>query len=107
VLDLGTGSGCLLLSFLHERPGATGVGIDASKAALAVAAANAAALGLAGRAAFREGDWSRPDWLGGSAERFDLVLCNPPYIPVVTSPAWRPTCARTSRTWPWRPARTD
>lgn len=83
VLDLGTGSGCLLLSFLHQRPGATGVGIDASPAALAVAAANAAALGLAGRATFRKGDWSRPDWPGGPAERFDLVLCNPPYIPVV------------------------
>jgi release factor glutamine methyltransferase len=76
VADLGTGSGCLLLAFLHERPRATGVGIDASAAALAIAAANAAALGLAARAAFRHADWA-----DGVGERFELVLCNPPYIP--------------------------
>jgi release factor glutamine methyltransferase len=76
VLDLGTGSGCLLLSVLHERPRATGVGIDASAAAVAVARVNAAELGLAARAELRHADWA-----DGIAERFDLVLCNPPYIP--------------------------
>jgi release factor glutamine methyltransferase len=75
VLDLGTGSGCLLLAALQEYPNATGIGIDASEAALAVAAENAAKLGLAARAKFQHGDWGR-----GLEERFDLVLCNPPYI---------------------------
>jgi release factor glutamine methyltransferase len=81
VLDLGTGSGCLLLSFLPERPHATGVGIDASAAALALAAANAAALGLAGRATFCLADWAKLDRGEELAGGFDLVLCNPPYIP--------------------------
>jgi release factor glutamine methyltransferase len=81
VLDLGTGTGCLLLSFLHERPQARGVGMDASTAALALAAENAAALGLAGRATFCAGDWAKPVWGGDLAGGFDLVLCNPPYIP--------------------------
>ncbi len=81
VLDLGTGSGCLLLSVLHERPNATGLGIDASEAALAVASTNAAALGLAGRALFRQADWDDSGaWEATRAARFDLVLCNPPYI---------------------------
>lgn len=75
ILDLGTGSGCLLLAVLHERRRATGLGVDASEAALKVAAENAQRLGLADRAQFRAGDWGR-----GLAERFDLILCNPPYI---------------------------
>jgi release factor glutamine methyltransferase len=75
VLDLGTGSGCLLLSYLSERPNATGLGIDASAAALAVARENAAELGLSGRARFAIGDWG-----DGVDARFDLILCNPPYI---------------------------
>ncbi len=75
VLDLGTGSGCLLLAALHEFPAAFGVGVDLSPGALATACANAAALDLAGRAAFLCGDWARA--LRGG---FDLVLCNPPYI---------------------------
>lgn len=77
VLDLGTGSGCLLLAALHEFPNATGLGIDASAKALEAARGNAARLGLAGRARFAEGDWARGI---PTAERFDLVLCNPPYI---------------------------
>ena len=76
ILDLGTGSGCLLLAALHEFPGAFGIGIDRSPDAASLAAVNAAALGLADRAAFLCGDWVAP--LVG---RFDLILCNPPYIP--------------------------
>jgi len=75
ILDLGTGSGALLLAALSEFPHATGLGIDASAAALAVAKANAERTGLAGRAAFQLGDWG-----AGLGERFDLILCNPPYV---------------------------
>jgi release factor glutamine methyltransferase len=75
VLDLGTGSGALLLAALSEWPDASGVGVDASEAALAVAAANAKRLDLADRAAFVLGDWGE-----GVDERFDLILCNPPYV---------------------------
>ncbi|KPF60093.1 SAM-dependent methyltransferase [alpha proteobacterium AAP81b] len=75
VLDLGTGSGALLLAVLSELSAATGLGVDASRAALAVAAGNAARLGFADRAAFGLGDWGQ-----GLAERFDLILCNPPYV---------------------------
>ncbi len=77
VLDLGTGTGCLLLAFLSEAPNAQGLGVDLSNGALAIAEANARSLGLVGRARFRQGDWS-----GGLDRRFDLILCNPPYIPV-------------------------
>jgi release factor glutamine methyltransferase len=75
ILDLGTGSGCILLAILHERPAASGVGVDRAFAAARMAAANAAALGLAGRAAFLAGDWAT-----AIAQRFDLVVSNPPYI---------------------------
>lgn len=75
ILDLGTGSGCLLLAALLEFPGATGIGVESSPAALRVAEANAAALGLARRAAFTAGDW-----VAGITGRFDLVLANPPYV---------------------------
>lgn len=75
VLDLGTGSGCLLLSVLHERPGGWGVGVDRSEAAARVARDNAARLGLAARAAFVVGDWT-----GAIGARFDLILANPPYV---------------------------
>jgi release factor glutamine methyltransferase len=76
VLDLGTGGGCLLLAFLSEAPNASGLGIDLSDGALAVAEDNARSLGLGDRARFRQGDWGL-----GLDERFDLILCNPPYIP--------------------------
>jgi release factor glutamine methyltransferase len=75
VLDLGTGSGAILLSLLADRPAATGLGTDVSAPALAVAAHNAAALGLADRAAFL-----RADWFDGVAGSFDLIVSNPPYI---------------------------
>jgi len=77
VLDLGVGSGAILLAILAERPGARGLGIDISEEALAVARDNAASLDLAGRAAFLRGDWTAGLAEGG----FDLVVANPPYIP--------------------------
>ncbi len=75
VLDLGTGSGALLLAALAQWPGAWGVGVDRSAAALAVAAGNAARLGFGARAAFAQGDWAEA-LCGG----WDLVLANPPYV---------------------------
>ncbi|WP_411197637.1 peptide chain release factor N(5)-glutamine methyltransferase [Sphingomonas sp. C3-2] len=77
VLDLGTGPGTLLLAALAEWPEATGLGIDASDTALALARENAEALGLSERAEFRKGDWAV-----GLDGPFDLILCNPPYIGV-------------------------
>jgi release factor glutamine methyltransferase len=76
ILDLGTGTGCLLLTLLAERPQASGHGIDISPAALGVAGRNAIALGLADRARFTQGEW-----LTGVDERYHLVISNPPYIP--------------------------
>lgn len=75
VLDLGVGTGAILLSVLSERPLARGVGVDKSAAALEVARANASALNLSDRAEFREGDWA-----DGIDARFDIVLSNPPYV---------------------------
>ncbi len=75
ILDLGTGSGALLLAALTEWPRARGLGVDRSLAALAVAAGNAARLGLSGRAVFIESDWG-----AAVTGRFDLILCNPPYV---------------------------
>lgn len=75
VLDLGTGSGALLLAALHQWPHATGIGIDASDHAVAIAKANAEKLGLSDRARIARGDWDRN--IDGP---FDLILCNPPYI---------------------------
>ncbi len=80
VLDLGVGSGAILLAILAERPNAVGLGIDISEEALAVARDNAARLGLEGRAAFLRGDWAE----GLGDESFDLVVSNPPYIPSET-----------------------
>jgi len=74
ILDLGTGSGALLLAALSQWPQATGVGIDASEAALAVARRNAQRLNSGERAAFGIGDWH------GDGGTHDLILCNPPYV---------------------------
>ena len=79
VLDLGTGSGCLLIAFLSERRQAEGVGIDLDETAVQLAARNAERNGVAARARFAIGDWRRPETL--PAGPFDLVLVNPPYIP--------------------------
>ena len=75
ILDIGTGTGCLLLTLLAELPLATGLGTDVSKEALDTAARNAVSLGLSGRAAF-----ARHDVFDGIEGPFDLVISNPPYI---------------------------
>ncbi len=75
VLDLGTGTGCILLSCLHDCPTAEGLGVDISAEALEVARGNAHALGLEGRARFQ-----LSDWFSTVAGRFDLIVSNPPYI---------------------------
>ncbi|MGD9810829.1 MAG: peptide chain release factor N(5)-glutamine methyltransferase [Sphingobium sp.] len=77
ILDLGTGSGALLLAALDVWPDASGLGVDISPPALDVARRNAHLCGMAHRAAFRAGDW-----LLGLEETFDLILANPPYIAV-------------------------
>jgi release factor glutamine methyltransferase len=76
ILDLGTGSGVLLLAVLHGRPQATGLGVDRSPGALKVATRNAKALGLDKRASFQEGNWTQ-----GLEGPFDVIVTNPPYIP--------------------------
>jgi len=75
ILDLGVGSGALLLAALSQWPAASGIGTDRSETAAAIARGNADRLGLADRAEIRLGDWAT-----GIDERFDLVLCNPPYV---------------------------
>jgi len=77
VLDLGTGTGCLLLSLLSELPNASGLGLDISNAALDVAQSNAENLNLVNRVAFKKSNWTdklRPE------ENFDIIIANPPYI---------------------------
>ena len=75
IVDLGTGPGTLLLAALDIWPHATGIGVDLSRRALSYAAANARRLGFDPRLEFRLGDWG-----AGIDERFDLLLCNPPYV---------------------------
>ncbi|MDQ0464469.1 release factor glutamine methyltransferase [Caulobacter ginsengisoli] len=77
MLDLGVGSGAILLAILAERPAAKGLGVDISEEALAVARENAANLDLAGRVSLLRGDWTA----GLHDAQFDLVTANPPYIP--------------------------
>ena len=75
ILDLGTGPGTLLLAALDMWPEATGLGIDVSRQALSYASANARRLGFEGRVKLLQGNWA-----AGLLEKFDLILCNPPYI---------------------------
>ncbi|WP_019953761.1 peptide chain release factor N(5)-glutamine methyltransferase [Yoonia vestfoldensis] len=75
VLDLGTGSGCILLSLLAAAAQADGLGVDVSEAALRVAAQNRSVLGLDARAELRQSDW-----FGAVSGSFDLIVSNPPYI---------------------------
>ncbi len=76
ILDLGTGPGTLLLAAIDIWPHATGLGVDVSRQALSYASANARRLGFENRVRLMQGDWAK-----GLAESFDLVLCNPPYVP--------------------------
>ena len=75
ILDLGTGPGTLLLAALDIWPEATGLGIDVSRQALSYASANARRLGFEARVKLMQGNWA-----SGLIEKFDLILCNPPYI---------------------------
>jgi release factor glutamine methyltransferase len=75
ILDLGTGPGTLLLAALDVWSNATGLGVDVSRQALAYASANARRLGFEGRMNLLQGNWAE-----GLVEKFDLILCNPPYI---------------------------
>lgn len=75
ILDLGTGPGTLLLAALDIWPDATGLGIDVSRHALSYASANSRRLGFESRLKLMQGDWA-----AGLLEKFDLILCNPPYI---------------------------
>ena len=88
IADLGTGSGCLLLSVLHELGQATGVGLDASQGALNVAAFNAKNLGLFDRCDLIHDNWLDAGWAGRllnaggtDTQPYDLIISNPPYIP--------------------------
>ena len=87
ILDLGTGSGCLLIALLHELPNAWGLGLDRSPSALATARENARRNGVAGRAAFAASDWAAAL---APLERFDLAVSNPPYVATATIPALAP-----------------
>ncbi|EKV26170.1 Protein-N(5)-glutamine methyltransferase PrmC [Caenispirillum salinarum AK4] len=89
VLDLGTGTGCILLSILGDRPNATGLGIDIAPGALAVAAENARRLGVPDRARFARGDWTAA--VNG---KFDAIVSNPPYIPDAEVPRLDPEVSR-------------
>ena len=97
VLDLGTGTGAILLTLLAERPAARGTGVDLSPAALAVAQGNAAALGLLERS-----KWMESEWFASVSGQFDLIVSNPPYIAAAEMAAlapevrdWEPAMALT------------
>ncbi len=89
LLDLGTGTGCLLLALLSELPNAHGVGVDRSSGAIDIARENAAHLDLAGRADFRTGNWGE-----GLDGPFDVVISNPPYIPTADIASLSPEVRR-------------
>lgn len=88
LLDLGTGSGCLLLALLHELPAACGLGVDLSLPALAQARRNAERLGLAARSHFLCGSWG-----AGLASQFEIIMANPPYISSQDLPSLQPELA--------------
>ena len=89
VLDLGTGSGCILLTLLAEREGTTGMGVDISPEALDYAVQNRAAMGLEKRAIF-----AQSDWFERVVGKFDLVVSNPPYISLAEMPTLAPEVLR-------------
>jgi release factor glutamine methyltransferase len=89
VLDLGTGTGCLLLAILSELPNATGVGVDISPAALDIAKENSKTLGFDNRAEFKLAQWD-----DGLDDAFDIVVSNPPYIPTTELSRLEPEVSR-------------
>lgn len=104
VLDLGTGTGCILITLLAERPDAIGTGTDISAPARQIAEGNAVALGVSDRAEFQAANWFDP--LGrnaGPSGRFDLIVSNPPYIALAEMAALAPEV----REWEPRIALTD
>lgn len=96
ILDLGTGTGAILISLLAERPQARGMGVDLSSAALDVARDNAQIIGV-------EADFVVSDWFDAVAGMFDLIVSNPPYIALAEMPALSPEV----RDWEPRMALTD
>lgn len=91
LLDLGTGSGCILLSLLSELPNARGLGLDLAPGAVETARANAASLGLQGRVDFVRADWAECGWRG---ESFDRIVSNPPYVESAVIETLAPEVAR-------------
>ena len=89
LLDLGTGTGCLLVALLSELPGAVGLGIDVSASAVSLARANARRHGLGERASFAVADWG-----AALASRFDVVVSNPPYVATPELVSLAPEIAR-------------
>jgi release factor glutamine methyltransferase len=98
VLDLGTGSGCLLVTLLAEQTASSGIGVDLSASALQVAGRNAALHGVADRANF-----IHSDWFSAVEGQFDLIVSNPPYIAAPEVPSLEPEV----RDWEPRMALTD
>jgi len=87
ILDLGTGSGCLLLTLLSELKNATGLGIDVSASAIKVANENATNLSLNNRASFLKSNWFEKL---SKTKKFDLIIANPPYIGLNEKPELTP-----------------
>ncbi len=81
ILDLGTGSGCIIESLLAERQKVSGVAVDISAQSLAVAQKNAENLGISKRLQFIQADWFADDFIKRIGEKFDMIVSNPPYIP--------------------------
>lgn len=89
ILDLGTGTGCLLLTLLKELPNAKGLGVDLSREAMSVAQENALSLGLSARVQFQHGNWCE-----GLSGTFDIIVSNPPYIPTTSIKSLAPEVAQ-------------
>jgi release factor glutamine methyltransferase len=89
ILDLGTGTGCILLAILKDWPNASGIGVDINPGAVKAAADNAARFGFASRAVFQKGSWA-----DGLSETFDIIVSNPPYIAATELPGLAPEVTR-------------